>query len=146
VTVTRSLRQGVIETGRRPHIALSLYTLTLIAALLFAVPMALLLDRAVGRNAAARGLEATLRLDVVLDFLRTERPALLDHFQAVGCGALDGSGGPAILLTVNLASPVRGSKRLTDDDIAELKAGNWACVIDSDGESGEISGALEPAR
>src|SRR5437879_4587401 len=64
--------------------------------------------------------------------------------KAVGCGALDASGGPAILATSNLVSPVRGSKALSDAEIAELKAGNWACVIDSGGEQDEIGGTLQP--
>ena len=45
-----------------------------------------------------------------------------------------------------LASPVRGSKTLSNDEVEALKAGNWACVIDSNGENGEIGGALQPAR
>ena len=66
--------------------------------------------------------------------------------QGVACGALEGPGGPAIRLTSNLASPITGSKPLSDSEIAALSAGSWACVIGGESDDPEIGGVLQPAR
>ncbi len=88
MTVGLALRQGTIEAARRLRIAFCLYGANLAGAGLLAIPMAVLLDRSLGRSAAVHGLEATFRFEVLLDFLRTESAALADHFQALGLGAL----------------------------------------------------------
>jgi hypothetical protein len=66
--------------------------------------------------------------------------------RALGCGALDTPSGPAILVTGNLASPITGSKTLSDGESAALGSGGWACVIDTDGEEDAIGGVLQSAR
>jgi CHRD domain len=66
--------------------------------------------------------------------------------QDVSCGALDASSGPAVRLTSNLASPITGSKALSDPEIASLGSGRWVCVITSDRDEAELGGVLQPAR
>ena len=65
--------------------------------------------------------------------------------RALGCGMLDRPS-PDILMTNDLASPISGSKSLTEAQIAALKGGNWSCVIDTEGEEDAVGGVLKPAR
>ncbi len=88
MTVAGALRQGLTETTRRFHVALCLYAANLITAAALAFPAAVLLDRALGRSVAADGMEATFRFEVLIDFLRSNRQALSDHFQSLGVGAV----------------------------------------------------------
>lgn len=88
MTVAGALRQGLTEATRRFHIAVCLYAANLIAAAALALPAAFLLDRALGRSVAADGLEAIFRFEVLIDFLRSNREALSDHFQSLGVGAV----------------------------------------------------------
>ena len=89
---------------------------------------------------------AELSLDTATKTVRwtIEYAGLAQPPQAAGCGALDSPGGPAIWLNSNLASPITGSKTLSDDDIAALGGGRWVCVIG--GDEAEIGGELKPAR
>ncbi len=66
--------------------------------------------------------------------------------QRLGCGALDAPGGPAIRVTKDLASPIRGSQALSDAEIGALKAGHWVCLIETGDDTTDIGGALQPAR
>jgi hypothetical protein len=88
VTILGSLRQGLLEAARRWRVVLTLYLINLIAAAALSAPMAALLDRTIGRSVAASGIEANFRFDVILDFVRTERSALADHFQTIAVGVL----------------------------------------------------------
>jgi hypothetical protein len=88
VAVLRSLRRGAAESGRRFRITVFLYLANLAAAGILAAPMAVLVDRSIGRSALAEGLESVFRFPVILDFLRSERQALTDHFQVLGLGAI----------------------------------------------------------
>ena len=89
---------------------------------------------------------AALALDTATKTVRwtIEYSGLAQPPQAAGCGALDSPGGPAIWLNSNLASPITGSKTLSDDDIAALGGGRWVCVIG--GDEAEIGGELKPVR
>ena len=55
------------------------------------------------------------------------------------------SDAPVILVTNSLASPITGSKSLTDAEISALRAGSWSCVLDTEGEEDAIGGSLKPA-
>lgn len=88
MTIAASLRQGLTESSRRFRIPLILYLANLAAAAVLAAPMAFLLDKAIGRNAAALGLESFFRFEVLVDFLRARRQALDDQFGLLGLGAL----------------------------------------------------------
>lgn len=98
-------------------------------------------------NAGGRG-SATLSLDTASKAVTwtVEYSGLASAPRALGCGALDTPSGPAILVTSNLASPIKGSKTLADPEIAALKSGAWACVIDTSGEEDAIGGVLQAAR
>ena len=76
---------------------------------------------------------------------KVEHSGLATSPRALGCGVVD-TPTPSILVTNNLASPISGSKTLTDPEIAALKSGNWACVIDTNGEEDAIGGVLHAAR
>ncbi len=84
----RALQQGVVEASRRLKITVTLYLANLMAAALVAAPMAILLDRAIGRSVAAQRLDAVFRLDVLLDLLRSQSSAFAEQFQLLGVGAL----------------------------------------------------------
>src|SRR5207245_3198447 len=88
VAVLRSLRRGAAESARRFRITACLYVANLVAAGILAAPMAVLVDRSIGRSGLAEGLESAFRFPVILDFLRSERQAMTDHFQVLGLGAL----------------------------------------------------------
>ncbi|HKN47687.1 MAG TPA: hypothetical protein VJ144_06930, partial [Candidatus Polarisedimenticolia bacterium] len=88
MAVLRSLRRGAAESARRFRITACLYVANLVAAGILAAPMAVLVDRSIGWSALAEGLESIFRFPVILDFLRSERQALTDHFQVLGLGAL----------------------------------------------------------
>src|SRR5712691_3162375 len=91
---------------------------------------------------------ASLSLDTATKIVRwtIEYSGLSRPPREVGCGAMEPPGAPAIRLTSNLASPITGSKTLTDAEIAALNAGGWACVISGAGEEAEIGGVLQPQR
>jgi len=99
------------------------------------------------RPGAARG-SAALSLDTATKLVRwtIEYSGLARAPQGVSCGALEAPGGPAIRLTSNLASPITGSKALTEPEIAALTSGGWVCVIGGEGDEAEIGGMLQPAR
>ena len=75
-----------------------------------------------------------------------EYAGLSGAVREVTCGALDSLAGPPLRLTSNLASPITGSKALSDPEIAGLAAGRWVCVIESANDEAEIGGVLQPAR
>lgn len=90
---------------------------------------------------------ATLILDTETKVVTwtIDHSGLVSPPRALGCGALDRPS-PAILVTGNLASPISGSKTLSDTEIATLKSGNWSCVIDAEGDEDAIGGVLQPTR
>src|SRR5712691_10446069 len=91
-------------------------------------------------NATVAALgSASLSLDTATKIVRwtIEYAGLSRPPREVGCGALEPPGAPSIRLTGNLASPITGSKTLTDAEIAALNAGGWACVISGAGEEAE---------
>ncbi len=75
-----------------------------------------------------------------------EYAGLAGAVREVTCGALDSLAGPPLRLTSNLASPITGSKALSDPEIAGLAAGRWVCVIDGATDEAEIGGVLQPQR
>ncbi|HXH28879.1 MAG TPA: hypothetical protein VNL37_07525, partial [Candidatus Polarisedimenticolia bacterium] len=88
MTVAASLRRGLGEAARRPRLTLALYGINLLAAALLAAPMAALLDAVLGRSVAAVDLAAQFRLEVLIDFLRGQEPALRQQYLMIGLGAL----------------------------------------------------------
>ncbi|MGH2669385.1 MAG: hypothetical protein ACRDH5_09780, partial [bacterium] len=85
---TAALREGLSEAGRRFRLPVALYAANLAAAVFLALPMAALLDSALGHSTAVHGLEATFRLDVVIDLLRNQSPAMEAQYQVLGLAAL----------------------------------------------------------
>ena len=74
-----------------------------------------------------------------------EYSGLVQPPKRIACGA-DVPGGPSILLTSNLASPITGSKALTDAEITTLTTGRWVCVVGGEGDEAEIGGELRQVR
>jgi hypothetical protein len=99
------------------------------------------------KAAAPRGNAAFL-LDTATKIVSwtIEYSGLSGTAHGFACGALDSRAGPPIQRTGTLASPITGSKALTDQEIAGLGAGRWVCVIDGENDDAEIGGALKPAR
>jgi hypothetical protein len=99
------------------------------------------------QSSAAKG-NARLSLDTVSKTVNwtIEYSGLSAPAKAVDCGALDATSGPSIQLSSNLASPITGSKTLTDAEIGSLRAGHWVCLIGSADDEAELGGQLQPAR
>ena len=99
-------------------------------------------------TAAARKGSANLSLDTASKVVtwNIEYSGLSGMPQGVGCGAPEAPGGPAVRPTGDLTSPIRGSKTLTDGEIAALRAGNWVCLIGTGDDEAEIGGVLQPTR
>ncbi|HEX3864025.1 MAG TPA: CHRD domain-containing protein [Stellaceae bacterium] len=90
---------------------------------------------------------ATLSLDTgsktvtwVIDYSGLSQAAA-----GVECGMLDSPNGPSINVTSNLASPVKGSKTLTDAEMSGLTAGHWVCLVGTSDDEAEIGGELRRA-
>ena len=88
MTATASLRKGLSDASQRFRLTLCLFACNLVGAALLAVPMATLLETALGRSVAADGLEARFRFGVILDFLRAHQEALDLDFRVLGITAL----------------------------------------------------------
>jgi hypothetical protein len=137
-------RQGAAAIGS--VIAISVFILAPAAAETLRFNAILESEIAAVPKASGRGT-ASLGLDTETKKVnwRVEYSGLAGSPRALGCGAIDTSS-PSILVTNDLASPIAGSKTLTDPEIAALKKGNWACVIDTEGEDDAIGGVLQAAQ
>jgi len=70
-------------------------------------------------------------------------PATMAHFHGP---AAPGTNAPPIITMKSLASPIKGAETLTDDQIADLKAGKWYFNVHTAAHpSGEIRGQLPAA-
>ena len=85
---TAALRDGLTEATHRFRITVALYLANLAAAACLGLPMAVLLDTAIGHSTAAHGLEATFRLDLLIDLLRNREEAFRAHYEVLGLAAL----------------------------------------------------------
>ncbi len=85
--IGRALREGFVGSARRFRVTLLIYVLNFATALLVAAPMATLIDEALGRSAAARGLETHFSLEVLVDLLASRAPGFDAQFTLVGLAA-----------------------------------------------------------
>jgi hypothetical protein len=86
--IVPSLRQGFTEAARQYRITLVLYLANLVAAAFLAAPMAVLIDKTLGRSASGLDLAFTFRLESIVDFLFANHAALAAHDRVLGFGAL----------------------------------------------------------
>ena len=58
------------------------------------------------------------------------------------CGALESPTARRSKSPSNLATPIKGSKTLTDGDVSSLKAGHWICLVGTNDDEAELGGEL----
>jgi len=85
--IHRALREGFGGATRRFRVTLLIFLLNLAASLLVVAPMAALIDEALGRSTAARGLETHFNLEVLVDLLGSRAAEFDTLFTVVGLAA-----------------------------------------------------------
>lgn len=95
-----------------------------------------------GKGMATASLDtATKTLTWTVDYSGLSGPATAAHIH--GPADPGANAGIVVPFTGNVASPIKGSATLTDEQIAQLEAGKWYVNIHTDAnKAGEIRGQL----